>query len=459
MITQEDKDRIFALFDLGARPLPKFPKILAASTEVIKTWDRGNVPHNVLVRLWKKLEAQGAEAVVTEFEYPLLARVLFSTTGEGLYPLMNRHDVLVYASKIVLRQNDPQLALDFAKTYLRLHEPTLDLVNVTRWAAKVALRCQPGKTFVRDGYFDASGPKRMAMSLLPHDPVDAVVEQLGGELFDPYSAYANAVWRLGLDRYSSLTEAARSNPTRFSTVLDFIRRDSQTPEGHLRSLADAERFAGAVAAPFLKNPRELPPREVRKALFNFFVYFFGDPRDPNNTMRWEPIRATIGSLFEIWKTGEELENLFLFMGDALNLPPKHWEDRRPFWFRYWREGRIRDWRLYTTKGKRQRCLFDENLRKRYPNILSKLGILNGRSGTNFMMLFELDNDILVSEFSDMGKIRIGHPTEYLNPRRSAVEWVDVRDLDYWGIPHLPNGVWKYQTDRRISELSGLRPPR
>lgn len=458
MITKEDKDRIFALFDLGARPLPKFPTIISASTEVIKTWDRGNVPHNVLVRLWKKLEAQGAEAVVTELEYPLLARVLFSTTGEGLYPLMSRHDVLVYVSKLVMRANDPQLALDFAKTFLRLHEPTIDLVNITRWAAKVALRCQPGKTFVRDGFFDVAGPKRMAMLLAPADPVDAVVEQLGGELLDPHSAYANAVWRLGLDRYSSLVASSRSDPMRFSTVLDFIRRDSQTSEGYLRSPADAEHFACAVAEPFLKDPRDMPSSEVREALFNFFVYFFGDPRDTGNT-RWESIRASVGDLFKIWKTGEDLESLFLFVGDALRVPPKHWEDRRPFWFRYWRAGRISGWGIYTSPTMRTSCLTRASLRKRYPNILSELGVLKNRPKTNFMLLFELDNNILVSEFSDQGAIRIGHPNARINTKLKVLDWSDLVEIDDKPIAHRATGSWRVDTDRRIAELSGLRSPR
>ncbi len=456
MITKEDKERIFALFDLGARPLTKFPKIIAGCTEVLKTWERGNVPQNVIVRLWKKLEAQGAEAVVTELEYPLLARVLFSTTGEGLYPLMSRHEVVVYASKLVMRANDPQLALDFAKTYLRLHEPTLDLVNVTRWAAKVALKCKPGKFFVWEGYFDAGGPKRMASLLMPEDSIDAAVEQLGGELLDPYSAYANAVWRLGLDRYSSLTEASRSDPTRFSKALDFIRSDSQTPEGYLRSPDDAEQFACAVAAPFLKNPRDLPSPEVREALFNFFVYFFGDPRDTSNS-RWEMIRA-VKDLFAIWETGEELENLFLFVGDALLVRPKHWEDRRPFWFRYWREGRITGWGIYTMPTRRPELLSRASLRKRYPKILSKLGVIKNRSKTNFMLLFELDNNILVSEFSDTGSIRIGHPNARINTGLDVIDWSDLVEIDDDPIPH-QSGGWRHKTDQRIAELSGLRPPR
>lgn len=75
-----------------------------------------------------------------------------------------------------------------------------------------------------------------------------------------------------------------------------------------------------------------------------------------------------------------------------------------------------------------------------------------------MLLFELDNNILVSEFSDTGSIRIGHPNARINTGLDVIDWSDLVEIDDDPIPH-QSGGWRHKTDQRIAELSGLRPPR
>ena len=83
--------------------------------------------------------------------------------------------------------------------------------------------------------------------------------------------------------------------------------------------------------------------------------------------------------------------------------------------------------------------------------------MTGRGATNIMLMMELDNNLVVTEFSNNGKLRIGHKNGNINTSCREVEWWDVTNYAKVEITHTPN--WKTKAHDEIRELSGLRPPR
>ena len=97
---------------------------------------------------------------------------------------------------------------------------------------------------------------------------------------------------------------------------------------------------------------------------------------------------------------------------------------------------------------------------KYPSLISRLGVLNGRTGPSFLMfLFELRGDVVISEFSDMGKVRVGYRTSKITTTRGTIHWWDLLSKEYVKYDFTHSGDWKQQADAAIEELTHERVPR
>ena len=76
-----------------------------------------------------------------------------------------------------------------------------------------------------------------------------------------------------------------------------------------------------------------------------------------------------------------------------------------------------------------------------------------------MFLFELRGDVVISEFSDMGKVRVGYRTSKITTTRGTIHWWDLLSKEYVKYDFTHSGDWKQQADAAIEELTHERVPR
>ena len=84
-------------------------------------------------------------------------------------------------------------------------------------------------------------------------------------------------------------------------------------------------------------------------------------------------------------------------------------------------------------------------------------MIYGHSSSTLMFLFELRGNVVISEFSNQGAIRIGHANNQVSPKFQKIFWDDLRDDLRVSISHL--GHWKQKTDDAISRMTMERVPR
>lgn len=147
------------------------------------------------------------------------------------------------------------------------------------------------------------------------------------------------------------------------------------------------------------------------------------------------------------------------LDDSNTTATRHWTERREFWLRYWRAGRFKKCRVYAASPTRHAELV-KRFKNKYPSLISRLGVLNGRTGPSFLMfLFELRGDVVISEFSDMGKVRVGYRTSKITTTRGTIHWWDLLSKEYVKYDFTHSGDWKQQADAAIEELTHERVPR
>ncbi len=460
-LSQAETQRLLAKFDLGHKPIPRMNSIQATATKIKSFWGEGLVLSNEMLHaLWRKIRLQRSEAVLTRLEMLALGRVVFTEVAQGLYPLCQERPSLEAALDLLSKQSDPQVDQTFTKLYFR-HFPDPEYTSydaykmVKEWARNHPVSPQP----IKLAFYSAFGPHQVAELIRGDETVAEGVARLTRGLADADAAFTHFTWVEAIPQYRVKMQVASANIQTFLTFIDHLKAEVLV-DGNFRSPKHLLPFTQALLGHFIEHPSEAPETAVQHEILNFFESFLGDRKDSANALRWQPIRRVVDDLFDHWAVGRKLNNIFSFTLKIIEQTgrrdsTRHWEDRRPFWMAYWRAGRIKSCRLYAPTKKITD--YRSRFRTDFPDVVDDLGTLSGRPNTNIMLMMELDNNLVVTEFSDNGKLRIGAKNQYINTSKANVEWLKVMSYANREIPHTP--LWKTTADTAICILSGLRPPR
>lgn len=460
-LSQAETQRLLAKFDLGHKPIPRMNSIQATATKIKSFWGEGLALSNEMLHaLWRKIRLQRSEAVLTRLEMLALGRVVFTEVAQGLYPLCQERPSLEAALDLLSKQSDPHVDQTFTKLYFR-HFPDPEYTSydaykmVKEWARNHPVSPQP----IKLAFYSAFGPHQVAELIRGDETVAEGVARLTRGLADADAAFTHFTWVEAIPQYRVKMQVASANIQTFLTFIDHLKAEVLV-DGNFRSPKHLLPFTQALLGHFIEHPSEAPETAVQHEILNFFESFLGDRKDSANALRWQPIRRVVDDLFDHWAVGRKLNNIFSFTLKIIaqtgnQASTRHWEDRRPFWMAYWRAGRIKSCRLYAPQNK----IIDyrSHFRSAFPDVVDDLGTISGRGITNIMLMMELDNDLVVTEFSDNGKLRIGAKNRYINTSKANVEWFEVMSYADEGITHTSN--WKTKAHEAISQLSHLRPPR
>ena len=461
VLTKAETQRLLAKFDLGSKPIPRMDKLQLTVTKVKHFWGEGlALSTEMLKSLWRKLHTQKSGAVLTRLEMNHMGRVLFTEVAEGMYPLCQELDTFKAAVQLLSNHSDKQADLNFIKLYFRhFPDPEKTLSGIYQSVQNWAKNHQPFPEPIEPVYYSEYGPMEAATKIQGNETVAQGVARLSHDVIEPNSAFTHYTWVETIPQYREKMRVASANLKSFLHFVDQLKAEV-LEEGNFRSPQHLLPFTKSLLGHFLDNPSESPDIAIQHEILNFFESFLGDRKDAANSLRWQPIQRVVDGLFNHWAVGRKLNNIFSFTLEIIKQKhdreaTRHWEDRRPFWLSYWRAGRIKACRLYAPQTKareyRQKYCFN------YPEVVDDLAVISGRGSTNIMLMMELDNNLVVTEFSNTGKLRIGHRNGAINTSRRDVDWRDVMNYAKVEIAH--NSNWKTKAHEAISELSSLRPPR
>ena len=460
-LTKAETERLLAKFNLGSKPIPKMTNIQAATLKVRAVWGEGlALSAEMLKSLWRKLHTQKSGAVLNRLEMNALGRVLFTEVAEGMHPLCQELDTFKAAVRLLTQHNDKQADLNFAKLYFRhFPNPETTVSGVYQSVQTWAKNHNPFPEPIALDYYSEYGPIQAAEKIQGNETVAEGVARISHGVIDANAMFTHYTWVESIPQYREKMRVASKSPKGFPSFIDHLKAEV-LDEGNFCSPQHLLPFTKSLLGHFLDNPSEAPDMAIQHEILNFFESFLGDRKDAANSLRWQPIQRVVDGLFKHWAVGRKLNNVFSFTLEIIKqkheyVAIRHWEDRRPFWLSYWRAGRIKACRLYAPSGKVREYLTQYQFK--YPDVVEDLGVIKGRISTNMMLMMELDNNLVVTEFSDNGKLRIGHKNGDINTSRREVNWSNVMNYAKVEIAHNPN--WKAKAHEEISELSGLRPPR
>lgn len=471
MLTDEKKAMMLASFDVFRRPTPKMYRIQKSHDLAVHYWGLG-VPltHNSLKELWFKLYRERRAAVFNDRELSNLWRVIFTTVADGLLPLIDSPEALSIVVDALRERGKADKSEDFLRKWFDYYPgpgrvPLGGRNSMDALVASVP-KVQP---LAQNGFFSEGGPFRAANLLRKDENLSEGVVRVGAGFITAESRFTRYVWVERFPYYSDMiARGVHKTDDEMRAVLKFITDDSIDQGGKLRDPTMLVDFTDAMLGHFFKFPEDVPSAGIRQEIMWIFDRLLGSRKDPINASRWHPIAGKVSELFDFWEMGLELENLFDFARDAVEggsaydsntTATRHWTERREFWLRYWRAGRFKKCRVYAASPTRHAELV-KRFKNKYPSLISRLGVLNGRTGPSFLMfLFELRGDVVISEFSDMGKVRVGYRTSKITTTRGTIHWWDLLSKEYVKYDFTHSGDWKQQADAAIEELTHERVPR
>lgn len=473
MLTDEKKAMMLARFDIFKRPVPRMDGIEKSFREVEAYWGVG-VPLSQpqLRELWLKLNRERNKAVLGNRELGSVWRVVFTTIEEGLPPLIGVPHVLTHVVETFLKRDLPTKAESFVRGFINYFPaPQEAIPGVFEAMTRLADSLPSTRILAQIRLLQENGPMRAVRRLSAHETIQEGLDRLTGGLIAPQSRFAELAWKDRFARYRNIiAKGAFESDEALIEALRILSADSLDKNARLRDATELRSFTEAVLGDFLEYPNAVPSAFARQEIIRFFEAFLGARKDPNNASRWHSIADIVNPLFDFWEMGIILENIFEFAREAVDwesgagsrseeesiVATRHWTERRDFWLRYWRAGRFKNVRIYATTESRKRE-FSRHFRSKYPEVVRNLGMVYGHANSTFMFLFELRGDLVISEFSDKGALRIGPANSRVSPRLTRIYWEDIKTFPAESIPHV--GSWKQKTDEAISILTTERVPR
>ena len=443
-------------FSVAMRPFPAMAQTKKAADRVIALWDGvvRDTGVRALPRIWDKIVEARGEPKLRSSEWTYVPNILFADCDEG------RRKLCVF----------PEICAELFRTCLK--GPKDDrflqglLFDFFLEYPPEALESSVLKAF-QAIFMQASNEKYRSLftlNFLGKDAVRHVAGQIPATMtvsdflkrrpeVSPEGKFAQRVWLEATSRYERFLSNHLPNKP-IKEALDFLRRDFDGILLNQSSTIPRVRLAKAVLQWFYENSHIVPENDDQEELFRFFSYILGDRNDQRYAERWDCIPPRLLHLFDFWALGRQLNGAFDAVEKGLESPDARvaWRERKFYWLRYWRIGRIRQVHLFAPRN--QMTALQTTLR--HNGFPLPVGSISGRSGQSIMLLIALDDDLTAFEFSHNGSLRFikNLPPALLKGRSWNFDVIQSRSTA--SIRH--STYWQGRADATIEELTGKRRP-
>ena len=458
-LTESTCKALLAKISLAVKPLPR-PKLLTQSADRAKNkWGWGyGLPENVLPDLWVKLNDPDKWTTLQPFEIKHIPRVLLHPVGPDMPALFPNQTIRRHSLSLIEGTTNNRVKQLLIKAFFSrfpLEDP-IAFKDISESAQRMAtILGSHEATMLRLGFLSHCAHSSVCAQLLDTETVSEGLARLLG-WYAPGDAgnLSHHIWQVRLSVYTEMV--MKSMDDSIGPTVEFVQRDSSDTSGRFRFPQNFSQFCDALFRPFL--PARIPSRDTCRTLIRLIKHFIGPPSNAP-TSAWQQIPRPVRNLLDLWAVWEQFDDAFTLVSKVLERncdsnAIRHWTDRRNFWERYLRAGRIRRCRLYSPAVRLRE--FRYRYGQRFPEIFQSIGTLLNRYQTSFMLIMQLDDGLLISEIESNGKLHIGLDQKYVSIDKGSVDWDTVRQSSLAQITH--NSNWHRTADDKIRYLTGLAAP-
>lgn len=459
------------ILKMAVRPFQKFNKTRFAAMKIEEQYGQGGEgfvdPENMKV-LWDRLVKGRSYTAVGKENYRYLSRLMFLGAGTDRPPLFR--DFRLFNPWCQAASNSRESL--YHKTIMRHYvnseaivETEKQPVEIFRYYFEKTPSAEPLRTM---GLFAKKPWSYLASSISDNGLTHKEIPSLSNRLINSDSPLGYRIWLDRLPRFTRMIIQAYERKEDFSKELAEIKEDCVLPNGKLRwpTKPAGDALAEAILSPFLQGNNRLPTEEQQMNLLHFWIPLFGDPNKPEERLEWASVNEKFRELIAHWAKGRTLNDYLEFMKQfcVRSTARASWSDRERFWRAYWNQGRISDCKIYVPAYSQYSfpILFEKY--KKY-----QFGVLCGSvpEGRAAMTLV-LDDNLMVIEINDVGKIRIGRlqrrAENGVKSGNSAGVFFGMYRLNYQqhimqfgeGIAH--HSGWQRKTSDYIQMLTGKAIP-
>ena len=441
------------ILKMAVRPFPKFNKTRFAAIKIEEQYGQGGEgfvdPENMKV-LWDRLVKGRSYKAVGKENYRYLSRLMFLGAGTDRPPLFR--DFRLFNPWCQAASNSRESL--YHKTIMRHYVNSEAIVETEKQHVEI-FRCNfektPGAEPLRTmGLFAKNPWSYLARSMINNELTHVKIPSLSNGLINSDSPLGYRIWLDRLPRFTRMIIQAYERKDDFCKELAEIKEDCVLPNGKLRwpTKPAGDALAEAILSPFLQGNNRLPSEEQQMNLLHFWIPLFGDPNKPEERLEWASVNEKFRELIAHWAKGRTLNDYLEFMKQFCirSTARVSWGDRERFWRAYWNQGRISDCKIYVPENSRYAfpLLFEKY--KKY-----KFGILSGNVNEGrAAMTLVLDDNLMVIEINDVGKIRIGK----LQRRASSGETIGNNAGVFFGMYRLNYQQHIMQFGEGIAHHSG-----
>lgn len=243
--------------------------------------------------------------------------------------------------------------------------------------------------------------------------------------------------------------------------LNQLFRWALTGEGRDRELrypGSRARLPEALLEPFNTSS---PGPEAQQRIKNFLLDHYGDPRLSKGM--WQGTNREAQEVMFRWLVQATLEDFFRFLDHVAKHSndkqvDRHWRYRRAFWTAYLEAGMIEEaWVTFGPEARQEARHRLEGLKNNYSELQS-----GGGAKSNHAVLLLRIGDLVITEWSHMGKFRSWHVDNDNAPRfyrRSYRRGQVVHQPDFEGSHQgSESGSWQRKLSTYIREQTGFSIP-
>ncbi len=197
-----------------------------------------------------------------------------------------------------------------------------------------------------------------------------------------------------------------------------------------------------------------PDEKIVNQTLGLLIDFFGDPRLGGAS--WILVNEDAMRIIRGWLVKRALAQ-FLDVVDELALD-RQWKYRRAFWMAYYNKGVISDaWVAFAGNGASKAR---EIAKRHKDNSWLSFGNLYGSGDANHAVLILRIGDLIIADFSHMGKWRIWKAVSNQKAPKPYEKQYDRYDImhgnaDHEG-PHLPVDGWQRKVEQVIANATGIK---
>lgn len=444
-------------FSVAMRPLPAMSLSKKAADEVISLWDAVAVDTGAraLPRIWDKIVAAHGDLNLRASEWLYVPNLLFADCDDRRRKLCVFPEIYLALLRSALKsKKDDRFLKGLLFDFFFEYPP--EALESSRLKAFQAIFEQAAdrkySTLFSSHYLAENAVTRTAERIPPTEAVAQFLE-LRPEI-SPDGEFARRVWLQATSRYKRLLEDRRPGQP-LEEALNFMRSDFDAILRNKSSIVARVRLARVVLEWFFDHRSVIPSAGEQEALFRFFSYVLGDRNDARYAERWERIPEHLLALFDFWALGRRLNGAFDAVEKGLGRDwdaKAAWRQRKFFWLRYWRSGRIKQVSLFASRKQ----IFELQKTLRDGSLSIPVGLLRNRSGQSIMLLIALEDGLTAFEFSHNGALRF---MKNLSQNLWSARDLDFNAIQIGSITSISHtSYWVARADDAIERLTGRKRP-